>query len=1417
MSKTTMGLRFWFVIITCILSIGFVFGDSERVLLSEEISKEDRFSVVLTKSTFLQPLSRSTDNTQNVSEVDRIIEQHSLISQNRKIMHVTEKEYELLLKDSRYTVRPVKMYYPHMIDVNPLVQSDLVWNINISSTTITGNAQSVCVIDTGIRSDHLYLQDNIIAEKCFCHPASSNRGTRTACCPNNEIEDNFADDDDGHGTHVSGIIAATNGFYGVAHSANIVAVRAGDYIGFTDVDLQDSIDWCVANKDIYNISVISMSLGGGFYSQECPQDEINDNIQNAINKNISVVISTGNDNNHTHIGSPACVPNVIRVTSSTKEDELSSFSNRNNLVNLIAPGTSITSTSHLSSSSFITYSGTSMATPVVSGAILLLNQILSLQNQHKTPQQLLEILNQTGTPIFDSASNRNYSRINIFDAIQTLLLDLEANITLNQNQTHIQVNITATGSDFYNYTFLFQNESEFEILNQNQTPITNQEILLINRSDLFEGQTLHFKLNVFAESGFMISANKTYDHPFITPPPISNLNSTIITNSSILINWTNPDSELFNYSLIFLNNTNIINTSDESYTLTNLQANTFYNITILTARNESILNTQPISILAQTLPNPIPNTISNLNATERTTTTITWNWTNPTEHFHKTILYLNDENIINLTYTQHNYTAEDLIPNTQYTITIFTANAFGDRNNTPITNITQTTIPDEPVFSAITRSHMITQPFKPITINVTLLDTYPITNVTVNNQLLQNISPLHWSGVVPAQNNFTIVATNIGGAQNTTIIEHTLDSIAPNTTINLTRDDTVINTSLWQNDSVLVTLNATDNTEVALTQYRFGNQPWQTYTQPFTITQRISQDRISFRSIDVAGNVESTKSITVLVDTSDPVINLAESSQLVTGVNGTISLQFEVTNSSTQIMNHILEVENATSIIMKNTTKNNIFYASYSFTPQQIIGTQNFTFSITTIANKTKTFEGNFSIQNTTPGMHSSYANNSYVPNTNTEHIFDFFNMNVNESKYYFNDTTFNITQSQITLNETIKNISFFLVGESINKTFNYTFIIDDTPPHIFINHIDSNLTGTIIINGTMYDEQTEKNTTVNEFFINNHSDFNILSYNTQNFEFEIEINTLQYESGTYNFTLTAVDKQLNINQTNFTLHINHSKPTTVPTQNTVAFFDETLLRNSLDKITSISSQNVSATIQPLKKLQKNITNQPLLEELFVFKINATTFANATIYAYTDLTINENTSIFYDEFQNQSFTKVIPITIIQTQDGISYFSFQTNSFSEFLLATQLPPPPQEQSDDTQDSGDDGSSNGGAGTAGVASVFDYNPITPNENTTQQNPQLENESQSTPEQNQTQQTQTQSNEETTQEPITETPIIVSLLPYIGILLLIILLVGGLILFIAKKKKQKRFTASSNLADLKKLEDKVHLEVEKLRKSK
>lgn len=239
-----------------------------------------------------------------------------------------------------------------------------------------GTGIGVAVIDTGIDLTHPDLQTNIIAN------TSCIRGKKTG------------NDDNGHGSHVAGTIAAVNngvGVVGVAPEAKLVAIKVLNSTGSGSwSSVICGIDWVTANSAVYNIKVANMSLGGGGSSDNNCGNTNNDALHKAIckstNAGVTYVVAAGNSSSDASTFVPAAYDDSVitvsaladsdgqpgglgSVTSYGVDDTFASFSNYGSVVDLGAPGVSIYST--WKGGGYNTISGTSMATPHVTGSTAL--------------------------------------------------------------------------------------------------------------------------------------------------------------------------------------------------------------------------------------------------------------------------------------------------------------------------------------------------------------------------------------------------------------------------------------------------------------------------------------------------------------------------------------------------------------------------------------------------------------------------------------------------------------------------------------------------------------------------------------------------------------------------------------------------------------------------------------------------------------------------------------------------------------------------------------------------------------------------------------------------------------------------------------------------------------------------------------
>ncbi|MEV6395216.1 S8 family serine peptidase [Streptomyces sp. NPDC051907] len=245
-------------------------------------------------------------------------------------------------------------------------QKALPLNQSYTYPDSAGEGVTAYVIDTGVRITH------------------SDFGGRASYGYDAIDNDNTAQDGHGHGTHVAGTVAGSS--YGVAKKAKIVGVRVLNNQGSgTTAQVVAGIDWVTQNA--VKPAVANMSLGGGV-------DTVLDTaVRNSIASGITYAIAAGNDSSNASNSSPARVAEAITVGSTTSTDARSSFSNYGSVLDIFAPGSSITSAWNSSDSATNTISGTSMATPHVAGAAAL----YLATNKTATPAQVSTALTTAAT------------------------------------------------------------------------------------------------------------------------------------------------------------------------------------------------------------------------------------------------------------------------------------------------------------------------------------------------------------------------------------------------------------------------------------------------------------------------------------------------------------------------------------------------------------------------------------------------------------------------------------------------------------------------------------------------------------------------------------------------------------------------------------------------------------------------------------------------------------------------------------------------------------------------------------------------------------------------------------------------------------------------------------------------------------
>lgn len=219
-----------------------------------------------------------------------------------------------------------------------------------------GTGKTAWVIDSGIDLDHPDLNVDKTRSKSFL---------------TNQVS---PDDENGHGTHVAGTIGAKDneiGVIGIAANATLISVRVLDRRGAGFLSgVLGGIDYVAANGQVGDVA--NMSLGGGV------SQALDDAVLTASNKGVLFSIAAGNSSSNANNYSPARVnsSNIYTISAMDNNDRWAGFSNYGNPpIDFCAPGVSIYST--WKGGKYNTISGTSMATPHVSGILLLTGNAIS--------------------------------------------------------------------------------------------------------------------------------------------------------------------------------------------------------------------------------------------------------------------------------------------------------------------------------------------------------------------------------------------------------------------------------------------------------------------------------------------------------------------------------------------------------------------------------------------------------------------------------------------------------------------------------------------------------------------------------------------------------------------------------------------------------------------------------------------------------------------------------------------------------------------------------------------------------------------------------------------------------------------------------------------------------------------------------
>ena len=328
----------------------------------------------------------------------------------------------------------------------PLAQVTSLLHVAEARTqfNVDGTGLTAAVIDTGLRTTHVDFAGKVVAQKNYTSDNGGNTGN--------------AADGEGHGTNVAGIICAKGIHTGMAPGAKVIPIKVLSNSGSgTFASVVSALDWVIANRSTYNISVVNMSLGdSGNYASDSSfsSDTVRARIATLRTARVAVCVAAGNDfyenSSQEGMSYPAICRESISVGATfdanlgkvsyygpiaytTAAGRITPFSQRLHpttnstaRTDILAPGAAITSSGIQSDQGESTAHGTSQATPVTAGLVMLAQQYwlrekgaLPTVDQLETWLRKSKYANVDGDDEDDNVSHNNKSYINA-DALELL-------------------------------------------------------------------------------------------------------------------------------------------------------------------------------------------------------------------------------------------------------------------------------------------------------------------------------------------------------------------------------------------------------------------------------------------------------------------------------------------------------------------------------------------------------------------------------------------------------------------------------------------------------------------------------------------------------------------------------------------------------------------------------------------------------------------------------------------------------------------------------------------------------------------------------------------------------------------------------------------------------------------------------------
>ncbi|MBN1654408.1 MAG: S8 family serine peptidase [Deltaproteobacteria bacterium] len=306
---------------------------------------------------------------------------------------------------------------------------------------VTGAGVRVAVLDTGAAATHPDLIGKVVAQQCF---------TQSACPPLNAREGEIAEDDHGHGSNVTGIIASTGVVApaGFAPGVELISVKINDRNNSGMVsDWVAGLDWIYDNLadlqvDIVNMSICTIALYSDAAQCDRGEPAMAAAVNNLVGAGVTLFASSGNSGLTEQMTAPACNTGVVAVGATydsdvgpqppsgltymfqygfglancadgtTAFDQIACITNAPERLDLVAPGAPIISVGLNDRVS--EFRGTSQASPAAAGVAALMLEC----NPQLTPAEIKQIMLDTGEQVVDPRTNRSFPSLRALTAVE---------------------------------------------------------------------------------------------------------------------------------------------------------------------------------------------------------------------------------------------------------------------------------------------------------------------------------------------------------------------------------------------------------------------------------------------------------------------------------------------------------------------------------------------------------------------------------------------------------------------------------------------------------------------------------------------------------------------------------------------------------------------------------------------------------------------------------------------------------------------------------------------------------------------------------------------------------------------------------------------------------------------------------------